>query len=69
LLFQNERIWGLDKDNRIGWHIHPFISPAWSKPHSEFALPRRKDKHNYLFIDVNLRNIWVLLTLFPKKIH
>jgi hypothetical protein len=28
LLFQNERIWGLDKDNRIGWHIHPFISPA-----------------------------------------
>ncbi len=23
LLYKNERIWGLDKDNKIGWHIHP----------------------------------------------
>ena len=23
LLFENKRIWGLDRDNRIGWHIHP----------------------------------------------
>lgn len=23
LIFENKRIWGLDKDNRAGWHIHP----------------------------------------------
>lgn len=23
LLLENERIWGLDRDNKIGWHVHP----------------------------------------------
>ena len=23
LLYSDNRIWGLDKDNRVGWHIHP----------------------------------------------
>jgi len=27
LIYQNNRVWGLDKDNRIGWHIHPVENP------------------------------------------
>ncbi|MCX7998189.1 MAG: hypothetical protein N3A69_04450 [Leptospiraceae bacterium] len=27
LIHKNQRIWGLDKDNRIGWHIHPLENP------------------------------------------
>jgi hypothetical protein len=23
LIYEKQRIWGLDKDSRIGWHIHP----------------------------------------------
>ena len=23
LIFQNQRIWAIDRDNRIGWHRHP----------------------------------------------
>lgn len=32
LLLNNERIWGLDKDNRIGWHIHPLDNPKAHEP-------------------------------------
>ncbi len=32
LLLNNERIWGLDKDNRIGWHIHPLENPKAHEP-------------------------------------
>ncbi len=24
LIYQNQRMFGIDRDNRIGWHIHPF---------------------------------------------
>ncbi len=27
LIYQNNRVWGLDRDNRIGWHIHPIENP------------------------------------------
>ena len=32
LLYNDERIWGLDKDNRIGWHIHPIGNPKDHEP-------------------------------------
>lgn len=28
LIYKNKRIWGIDKDNRIGWHVHPLENPA-----------------------------------------
>ncbi len=27
LLYKNQRIFGIDRDNRIGWHIHPQSNP------------------------------------------
>jgi len=32
LLCENERIYGIDLDNRIGWHIHPEENPNYHKP-------------------------------------
>ena len=32
LLFSNERIWGLDKDSRTGWHVHPLENPKLHQP-------------------------------------
>ena len=38
LLFENNRIWGLDKDNRIGWHIHPLNNTSTHEPIEEMAV-------------------------------
>jgi hypothetical protein len=27
LIINEQRIWGLDKDNRLGWHEHPLRNP------------------------------------------
>ncbi len=28
LIEENQRIWGVDSDNRRGWHVHPADNPA-----------------------------------------
>lgn len=38
LLFENNRIWGLDKDNRIGWHIHPIDNTEMHEPIEEKSI-------------------------------
>lgn len=35
LIFENDRIWGLDKDNKIGWHVHPLNNPEIHDPITE----------------------------------
>lgn len=35
LIFEQNRIWGVDRDNRIGWHIHPLSDPDWHQPTDE----------------------------------
>jgi hypothetical protein len=32
LLYLDDRIWGLDKDNRVGWHIHPLENTKLHEP-------------------------------------
>lgn len=27
LIINNERVWGIDHDNRFGWHEHPLTNP------------------------------------------
>lgn len=35
LIHEKQRIWGLDKDNRIGWHIYPLYNVATYQEISE----------------------------------
>jgi hypothetical protein len=32
LLYLDDRIWNLDKDNRVGWHIHPLENTKLHEP-------------------------------------
>ncbi len=27
LIINNKRVWGIDRDNRIGWHEHSIVNP------------------------------------------
>ena len=35
LVFKHKRIWAIDRDNRIGWHIHPLDNPNSHLPTNE----------------------------------
>jgi hypothetical protein len=39
LIYANSRIWGLDKDNRIGWHIHSLEKTDSHEKTEEMKLP------------------------------
>ena len=38
LIFQNQRIWGIDRDNRVGWHTHPITDPSGHSPIDEMTI-------------------------------
>jgi hypothetical protein len=38
LIFHQKRIWGIDRDNRVGWHIHPLGNPEEHLPAKEMSI-------------------------------
>ncbi len=38
LIFKDKRIWGIDRDNRIGWHKHPFENPELHEPINKMSI-------------------------------
>ena len=49
LIINNERVWGLDRDNRLGWHEHPINNPE----HHETVEPHTIDE-----IIAKLKTVW-----------
>ena len=39
LIENQQRIWGIDFDNRRGWHLHPIEKPADHIPIEPLAVP------------------------------
>lgn len=38
LIFRNKRIWAIDRDNRVGWHIHPIENSNAHEPIDEMTI-------------------------------
>lgn len=39
IIFENERKWGFDYDNRVGWHEHPIETPNLHIPSKSKTIP------------------------------
>jgi hypothetical protein len=39
LIEDKQRIWGIDYDNRRGWHLHPLGNPTAHQPISPMSIP------------------------------
>jgi hypothetical protein len=48
LVYENKRIWGLDRDNRIGWHVHPLGNAENHEKIVERKLPAIIDEVNLI---------------------
>lgn len=53
LVVNEERIWGLDRDNRLGWHEHPLGNPekhlSIEEPDLAYIIQRLVDVWNEVF--------------------
>lgn len=50
LIINNERVWGIDCDNRLGWHEHPLDNPNNHETIGE---------HNIDAIISDLKSVWI----------
>jgi hypothetical protein len=52
LVLHEERIWGLDRDNRLGWHEHPLGNPekhiSIDEPQLEYIIQRIESVWNQI---------------------
>lgn len=49
LIMDNNRVWGLDRDNKFGWHEHPVDNPETHESTKE---------HSIAEIIERLKNVW-----------